>query len=247
MILSITKKATVIYQLIISLSFFLFSQGLFAAEELANFCFSPGTNLNAARDSLGYLLLPNEKTFLRPEQRCMDVLTSTDRVKLLEKYLRLRYTLVEEDTPARNAVKLQEENCRLELKKTVDNKAGINDVNIGQVNTVSTGQLNKATSETTELLLSYGKPAAISIGLQGIFVECRKGPKDNYNITFALTENGGSTRITTDVTVRKNETIDVGQITKDLNEKQRILGYPQTTINTYLGTEVTTYQLQVTN
>jgi hypothetical protein len=247
MILFTTKKATVIYQLKISLIFILFSQALFAAEELANFCFQPGTDLNAARNSLGFLLLPSEKTFLRTEQRCMDVLTSTDRVKLLEKYLRLRYTLVDEDTPARNVVKLQEENCRMELKKTIDNKAGINDVNIGQVNTVTTGQLNKATSETSELLLSFGKPAALSIGLQAIFVECRKGAKDNFNITFALSENGGATRIATDVTVKQNEMIDVGQITKNLNEKQRILGYPQTTVNTYLGTEVTTYQLKVTN
>lgn len=247
MISFIIKKATNIYLAKISLIFILWSSFANASEELASFCFKPSTSLEDARESLSFLLLPREKVFLRPEQRCMDVLTSSDRVKLLEKYLRLRYTLIADQDENKDATKLEEQNCLLELKKTSMRRSETGQLKIGIDNKLSSGELSSSVSETSELLLGLGKPGVLAVGNQALYVECKKMAGQNYQLLFSLSETGGSSRISTEVTVKKNETVNVGQISKDLNERNRILGLPQTSVSTTVGNEETSYQLQIKN
>jgi len=221
-----------------------------ATEELASFCFTPSTDLDAVRNSINFLLLPNERTFMRPDQRCMDVLTSTDRVKLLEKYLRLRYTMVEPETPDKKIVSLEEQNCQMEFKKTTENKTGLGNLNpVGVYNSGTAGTLNGPTTETSDLLLGVGKAGAITVDKQVIYVECRKADNGNYKLTFALTEKDEPSRISSDVIVKKNETVNVGRIKNDLNDKQKItgVGLPQTAVSTDVYLDQTTYELQVKN
>ena len=244
--LFISKKATHIYRAIISL--FLLAVVIptsWADEELASFCFKPATSLAEARDSLQDLLLPREKVFLRPEQRCMDVLTSPNRVKLLEKFLRLRYTLVVDETE-RESTALQNQHCQLELKKTTNQQATNSNVQLGLQNQVSAGASTLASTETSQLLLGLGKPGVLAIGTQALYVECRRGATGIYQLTFSLQENGSS-RITSEVSTRANEMVNVGQVTKELNDKNKILGVPQTAVSTAIGNEETLYQLQVKN
>lgn len=244
MILFITKKATNIYKAVISFLILQLSTSLYAVEELASFCFTPAVNVEDARDSLSFLLLPREKVFLRPDQRCMDVLTSADRVKLLEKFLRLRYTLVvDEDKKAED---LEQQHCLLELKKTSNRISDTTNVRLGTETGISAGTLNSKVNETSELLLGLGKPGALAIDKQVMWVECRKGATGVYQLSFSLTESGAN-RLTTEVSAKKNEVINIGQINRDLNERSRVLGVPQTAVNTAVGTEETLYQLQVKN
>lgn len=241
--LFITKKATVIYRAIISLFFVLASTAIFGAEELASFCFKPATSLNDARASLNEIILPREKIFTREEQRCLDVLTSPDRVKLLEKYLRLRYTLVVEESE-RDIQPLQAQHCQLELKKTATRRTTNTNLQIGASNQIGSGASNSALTEVNQLLLGLGKPGVLAIGTQALYVECRKGATGMYQLTFSLQENGSS-RITTEVSARANEEINVGQVTRTLNDRNRALGVPQIAVSTEIGTEDITYHLKV--
>ncbi len=193
------------------------------------------------RDSLAFLLLPREKVFLRPEQRCIDVLTSTDRVKLLEKYLRLRYTLVKEEG---EQVSRAPEHCQLEMKKTGKKNTDTTSMGIGTVTRINTTNTNSSVNETSQLLLGLGKPGVLVIGTQSLYVECRKGETGVYHLLFSLSESGGN-RISSEVSVRKNEPVNVGQISRDLNERTRVLGLPQTAVSTTVGAEEVTYQLLV--
>lgn len=247
MILFITKKVTNIYKAIISFFFLFYSPILWPVEELASFCFKPSTSLEEARDSLSFLLLPREKTFLRPSQRCMDVLTSPDRVKLLEKFLRLRYTLEESEADKNSEEKLQEQHCLLEMKKTSVRKTDTNELKVGVDNKLSSGSLNSSVTETSEILLGIGKPGVLAVGNQALYVECRKGSTGLYQLLFSLSESGGSSRISTEISTKKNEPVNVGQVTKDLNERNKIIGLPQSAVSTAVGEEETTYQLQIKN
>lgn len=245
MILFISKKAIHIYRAIISFFLLVAATTSWADEELTSFCFKPSTNVADARDSLQDLLLPREKVFLRPEQRCIDVLTSPNRVKLLEKFLRLRYTLVVDETERENAT-LQNQHCQLELKKTTSQQTASNNFQLGVQNQVSAGTATVASTETSQLLLGLGKPGVLAIGTQALYVECRKGASGIYQLTFSLQENG-TTRITSEVSAKANEPVNVGQVTKELNDKNKILGVPQTAVSTSIGNEETLYQLQIKN
>ncbi len=243
MILFINKKAINIFKAKISFFLLTLSLNVFAAEDLVSFCFTPVINVEEPRDSLNFLLLPNEKVFLRPEQRCIDVLTSTDRVKLLEKYLRVRYTLIQEE--GKNAVEVPR-HCQLEMNKSSIRRTDTTSASIGfnSPTGINATNLNSTVNESSQLLLGLGKRGALVVGNQALYVECRIGATGTYQLIFSLSENGAN-RITSEVSVKKNEPVNVGQISRDLNERRRILGYPQSAVSTAVGVEEITYQLIV--
>ncbi len=243
MILFINKKAINIFKAIISLFLLSLSLNIFAAEDLVSFCFTPAISVEEPRDALNFLLLPKEKVYLRPEQRCIDVLTSTDRVKLLEKYLRLRYTLVEEEG---SKTVEEPQHCQLEMKKTgIRNTDTTNaSFGLGMPPAVSASNINSTINESSQLLLGLGKAGTLVVGSQALYVECRKGATGIYQLIFSLTESGAN-RISSEVSAKKNEPVNIGQISRELNERSRVLGLPQTAVSTAIGVEEVTYQLIV--
>lgn len=245
MTLFTTKKVTVIYQLISSLTFLLLSFQSFASEDLASYCFASGTNLSEAKNSMEFLLLPREKVFMRSKDNCFDIVTSGDRAKLLEKFLRKRYNLVEEtSTTIPNDEKIQDEHCRLEFKVTREKKIETKNLQLGTTNSVSAGEAKVQEGSTSELLLGLGKPGWLDMEGNGLMVECRKGATGVYQLIFAFSEAFRS-RVSSEVSLKQGEFIDVGQVTRDLNEKSKILGLPETQFRQVEGQEKTKYELRI--
>lgn len=200
---------TVIYQQLISslLLILLISSPSYATDDLVSFCFQPSTQLAEAQKSLEFLLLPREQVFPRPADHCFDVSTSTDRTKLLEKFLRKRYTLVAETG-------------------------------------VSSGSSEQNEVSTSQLLLGMGKPGTLDLFGRSLSVECRGGHRGIYQLVFSYSELWRS-KVSTEVSVKQGEVVNVGSITNELDNKSKMLGLPETIYQVSKGSENISYELQI--
>jgi hypothetical protein len=244
MILLTTKKAIAIYRLISSFYLIVFSISSFASADLASFCFEKTTNLSAAKESLEFLLLPKEKVFLRPEDHCFDVSTSTDRTKLLEKFLSKRYNLLSELGDSKGAVNLQNQHCNLELTTIKKREITTKDIQAGSRNNIKVTADSVQEMSTAKILLGLGRPGTLELEGKSLYVECTKGASGVYRLVFSFNEEYRA-KLNTEVSVRENETIQIAQITKDLDEKRKTLGLPQSLFWEVEGTEKISYELKV--
>ena len=240
MILSTIKKVTVIYLLISSLLFSLVSLQSFASEELASFCFKSATSLSEARQSLEFLLLPREKIFLRKNDNCFDVNTSTDRSNLLEKFLSKRYTLIAERGPEMTSMS----NCHMEFKTTRKKKVNTTGASIGATNSAATATIEQNESSTSKLLLGLGKPGVLDLEGRSLQMICSGGLRGIYQLVFYYSEEMRS-KVSTEVTAKQGEVVNIGGIVNDLNTKSKTLGLPESIYNTTSETENISYELMI--
>jgi hypothetical protein len=242
------KKATVIYLLISSIIFTLSCSLSFATEDLASFCFKRPINLVEAQKNLEFLLLPHEQIYLRTKDYCIDVNTSTDRAKLLEKFLRKSYTLVEETRIRRPLVEgsLNNQNCQLELKTTKKKKVENTDAQVGIKNgiAISSGVETASEVSTSEILLGLGKPGFLEMDGHSLYVECSGGGRGIYQLVFSYSELYRS-KVSSEVTVKQGESVQIAQITNDLNNKSKMLGLPESIYQEAAGSENINYELQI--
>lgn len=216
----------------------------FAQEDLASFCFPKSTNLKNASDSLGFLLLPKERVFPRPQDNCFDVNTSTDRAKLLEKFLRKRYTLISETEGLSNAAKVETQHCQIEFTTKRTKNTDSKEIQIGVQNNTSAGSNSVQELSTASLLLGVGKPGSLELEGRSLFVECSTGGTGIFNLVFSYSELYRS-KVSSSVTLRTNEPLEVAQVINDLNQKSKNLGLPQTQYYENVGTEKISYELKV--
>ncbi len=203
--------------------------------------------MSEVRDSLSFLLLPREKVFLRQEAHCIDILTSTDRVKLLEKFLSKRYTLIQEvslgERPG-TTLSLNDSHCQLELTTTRTKKAIESELAVGNKNRLRARDNTEKQVEVSQILLSLGKPGTLDLDKKSLSVECRRGSTGVYQLIFSFSEVDRA-RVSTEISVKQNEAVSIAQIASDLNEKNRTLGIPQTSLEEVQSRENIEYQLKV--
>ncbi len=188
-----------------------------------------------------FLLLPREKVFMRSKDRCFDIVTSGDRAKLLEKFLRKRYNLVEEISTTEAA---PEEHCRLEFKVLREKKVETKNLQLGASNSALAAESSVQEGSTSELLLGLGKPGLLDLEGKSLAVECRKGATGIYQLIFSFSEAYRS-RVSSEVSLKQGEILNVAQVTKDLNNKSKVLGLPVTLYNEVEGQEATRYELRI--
>jgi hypothetical protein len=230
-----------------SLFLFFLSYQSFASEDLETFCFKAPSNLGEVRDSISFLLLPKEKVFLRQEAHCVDILTSTDRVKLLEKFLSKRYTLIKEvplGEKAETNLSLNDFHCQLELTTTRTKKAIESELAAGNMNRLRARENTEKQVEVSQILLSLGKPGTLDLDKKSLLVECRKGSTGVYQLIFSFSEVDRA-RVSSEISVKQNEVVSIAQIASDLNEKNKTLGIPQTILEEIQSRENIEYQLKV--
>lgn len=245
MILFTTKKATAIYRLISSFLFIALSFSTYASEDLVSYCFEQTTNLQEAQQSLSFLLLPKEKVFLRPEQNCFDVLiASTDRSKLLEKFLSKRYTLISEQASAGKPENIQAQQCQLELKTTKNKEVNTRDVRLGRASNARVGSRTRQEISTSQLLLGSGRPGTLELEGRSLYIECRKTESGIYQLIFSYSEMY-RIKVSSEVNVKRGESIQIAQITNDLASKSKTMGLPQSLYRDVEGQENISYELKV--
>ncbi len=220
----------------------------FASEDLVSFCFDRTTNLKEAQSSLEFLLLPREKVFLRKADNCFDVNTSTDRSMLLEKFLSKRYNLIAETGVSKNETRelenLNKSNCQIEFKTTRKKKANTTGAAIGANSSASSGTIEQNETSTSQLLLGLGKPGVLDLEGRALHMTCSGGLSGYYQLVFYYSEELRS-KVSTEITARQGELINIGGITNDLNTKSKTLGLPESSFGTTSGSENINYELLI--
>lgn len=242
MILFIIKKATAIYRAsktLIAVVFLLQAAVSFAQTELNSFCFEDQVRLSGVQQTLSFLLLPKDTVNLREDDRCIDIVTSGDRGKLFEKFLAGRYNLRREKGTAPEL-----EHCKLNLKTTVNQKSETDSLNVGQKNSVKTSEQSSVNTGQMEFVFSQGISGELEAGPERLKVLCRLIGTDKASLQFQFHDKtkGG---VASEFVLKRGEWLNIGSVVKDLNEKNKTLGIPQTEISTTTGKSETRYDLQI--
>ena len=199
--------------------------------------------MTEVRDSLSFLLLPKEKVFVREKAYCIDILTSTDRVKLLEKFLSKRYTLVSGVSVGETSAPVNEGHCQLEFTSIRTKEATDEVVTLKKKKILTKKESHQETS-VSEILLVMGKPGLLEVGSKTISMECQRGASGTYQLSFFLSEQD-KTKVSSQVSVRAGETVNITEVCNDLNEKNKILGIPEISFTESQSKDKVDYQLKV--
>lgn len=236
-----TKKATAIYRLskmLLILGSLLLSNSLMAQADLFSYCFEDSVRLSSVHQSLSFLLLPKDTVNLREHDHCIDIVASADRGKLFEKFLAGRYNLKQEKGDA-----VMPEHCILNLKTTTVLKSDSSLVKFGEKNLVKKSEQNSTTTSQMEFVLSQGIQGELEAGPERLKVICRlNGEIGDLQFQFA---NSGRGSLSSQFRVKRGEWLNIGSVLKDLNDKNKTLGIPQTEVSETTGKSETRYDLQI--
>jgi hypothetical protein len=237
MILSISKKVMLIYNLISKIFILLLINSSFASDDFDSFCFESNVSLVNVKQSINFILTDKDTLTLREEDHCLDIVISETRKNVLEKYLVKHYALI-------STAPKTPENCHIELKTINKQKINTQDFKLGQKNNLVASESTSKAVTTSELLLGAGKIGRLAVGNQNLQVDCRPAGDTAFELQFYFEEKSKAT-VSTSLRVSKNETVNLANVTKELNEKNRTLGIPQTAIGNTEGIEENTYELKV--
>lgn len=229
---------TVIYKLSRGLILFLSLGSSLLAEtttDINSYCFDSHVNLKEVHRSLTFLLLPKDNIDLRTEENCLDVVTTTERAVLIEKYLGRRYRFKKEMT--------ETPECRLNLKTTQKIKTEGVDLKVGKTNSVGKGEVAGNSISTMEILLSTGKPGEIEVGGESLKIVCRLIGSDNADLTLSYVDKNKAS-ISTQVQVKKGEWLNIATALKDMSSKAKNLAIPQLEMKDMTGNNETIYEIQ---
>lgn len=97
---------------------------------------------------------------------------------------------------------------------------------------------------SSELLLAFGRPGTLDLEGRSLQVECTKGASGVYQLTFSFSEQYRS-RVSSSVSLKQGETLQVAQVTKDLTSQSKALGLPQALYEDIQGKENISYELRI--
>jgi hypothetical protein len=132
----------------------------------------------------------------------------------------------------------------LELVTKRTNNTAAKDFRIGTQNNASASENSVQEYSTAQILLGVGKPGTLELEGKSLYVECSKGATGVYNLVFSYSEMYRS-KVSSTVSLRQNETLQIAQITKDLNQQSKTLGLPQSLYAETEGQENISYELKV--
>lgn len=239
MILFIIKKATVIYRvssffLFLSLSFSINAQ---TATDLSSYCFEQAVNLKEVHRSLTPLLLPKDIVEFRVDDNCIDIVLSADRGKLLEKYLSKRYRLKSNELVQEKAT------CQIDLRTTTKVKKENINLKVGDKNSLLGKDSVSTSTSTMELLISSNQTADFEAGAEKLKIKCQPIGIDNANLIFSYSEEKKA-RLSTELIVKKGEWVNIASSLKELNNKAKDLGIPQTELDSTSEKNESIYELR---
>ena len=250
--LFISKKETNIYKLnsLILFLFLVFSSVAFAQTnaDMYSYCFGPSVDLNQVKRSLSILLLPKDIVELREEDHCIDIVCSPDRANLFEKYLSKRYDLKKDlksgfaETSSKEV--LPNNSCTVEFKTTKKVKKEVKSFKVGSKNSIKDSEETSTETSSMDLVLGAGLEGEISATPDSLNVICHPlEGGDRANLVFSFAQKDKA-KVKTEVLVGKGEWLNVASVVKDLNDKLKTLGIPQTELTTTSGAENTIYEIR---
>lgn len=212
-----------------------------AQSDLATYCFEDTINLRSVQHSISFLLLPRDTINLREDDHCIDILTSPDRGKLFEKFLSGRYNL---KRTKQEGASPSLEQCELVLRTTVAQKLNASTIKVGEKNALNKSESLQKSVSTFEMVLGQGVNGEFEAGNERLNIVCRliESGKANLHFSFYNKAKGG---MASEFTLAKGDWLNVGNVIKDLNEKNKTLGVPQTELSSTNGKSETQYDLKL--
>lgn len=240
--LSISKKATAIYK--VNSLIFLFVVILFSeasSQDMSTYCFDRSVSLSEVHQSLKILLLPKDIVDQRPEDNCLDITLSTDREKLFEKYLGRRYDLKKD--PRGEVQNSGGSECRLDLKTTQKTKVESSTLKLGEKNIIASGAASKDSISIMEMLIGAGFPGEFEVGDEKLKVTCQLTGADRASLMFSYSDKNKAS-VNTQVQLKKGEWLNIASVIKELADKSKTFGIPQSEVSESTGKTETVYELQ---
>jgi hypothetical protein len=218
------------------------------ALDMYSFCFGAAVDLGQVKKSLSVLLLPRDVVELREEDHCIDIVCSPDRAKLFEKYLSKRYDLKKDARPgfgeSSSREVLANNSCTIEFKTTKKIIKEMKNFKVGSKSGIKNSQEKATETSSMDLVLGSGVEGEISATPDSLNVICHPVEVgDRANLIFAFTQKDKA-RVKTEVLLGRGEWLNVASIVKELNDKLKTLGIPQTEVSEAVGVENTIYEIR---
>jgi len=117
-------------------------------------------------------------------------------------------------------------------------------VKVGVKNSVKKSEQTSLNSSTIEFVVGQGIAGELEAGTEKLKVLCRLIGADKASLQFSFYDRGkGGTA--SEYLLKRGEWLNLGSVIKDLNEKNKTLGIPQTEISTTTGKSEIQYDLQI--
>jgi hypothetical protein len=206
----------------------------------ASYCLSKSNSLFKAKREIQTILLPDEKVFINSSSHCLNISVRDYRKGLVSKYLRMSFNVISETDGAY----VPRKTCKVQLKKVTDGKTKGKSLQVGSKLDIRDSISNLNTTSNMQMILMEGREGKISMDESSLNVTCRKAGS-GFELVFSL-DRAGTTMISTQAYIGTGQWLNVGEISKDLNNKVNNkslsdgIEYRKTT-----GNQKTTYFLTV--
>lgn len=179
----------------------------------ATYCLSKSNSLFKAKKEIQSILLSDETVFINSSSHCLNIAVRDYRKELISKYLRMNFQVVSET----NGVYAPRKTCKVQLKKVIDGESKTKSLQLGGQFDIRDSISNLNSTSNMQMILMEGREGRISIDESSLNVVCRK-VGSGYELEFSL-ERDGTTMISTQANMRSGQWLNVGQISKNLNNK----------------------------
>jgi hypothetical protein len=223
---------------------------VFSNEDVTSFCFERGVKLSEVESRISFLLKEEDKVMLRFKDQCLDIQASSNRLGLVSKLINKNYHVIgsiDSNSSSESDIldgDIGSRQCRIELKEIKNATLNKEVLKVGSTTKASIESMNKSGSVITQLLLTSGLQGRIDLSGQELKVICVKKANGKFQLTFSKDENGKNV-LSTSVDLNVGEILNVGNIQKELNEKQKTLGIPTSGIENVIGQENIKYELKI--
>ena len=217
------------------------------SEDLNSYCFGAAVNLAQVKRNLSVLLLPKDIVEIREEDHCIDIVSTPDRAKLFEKYLSKRYDLkhdVKTSFSESSKEVLPNNSCTVEFKTTKKIKKEVKTFKVGSKNGLKDSEQTSTETSTMDLLLGAGVEGELSATPDSLNIICRPVVgSERANLIFSFAQKDKA-KVKTEVLVGRGEWLNVASVVKELNDKLKTIGIPQTEVGSTEGFENTIYEIR---
>ncbi len=190
-----------------------------------------------------FLKKADDKIQKNETDHCLEISADEKRLPLFSKLINRRFKVIGGDEfEGSNNKKHCKITLEIKRKKNVDSKK----FQIGQSSNIKSSNITEDEKSASDLILMYGKSGTLSVTPRELQVECAKTNSGVFQLVFYFEEKNKS-KLSTEVQVNPGESLDIGTVTSQLDQKEKTLGIPQTTIQDQVGSEETRYSIKVTD
>ena len=189
----------------------------FATSGSTLYCFE-GVNLSEVENYLTPILKSEDKVAKFTEHNCLNITISVTRIPLFDSWLRRRYRYRKKISLASSGHQVRG-TCSLEVTRKEKFTTKSSSGQVGARFKLNKGNGSRSRVSKSRLLLDYGKEGSMSVGQENIVVTCTQRGANSHGLKLYL--QGSDSSIATDVTIVKGESLDLGEVSDELQDKRK--------------------------